>query len=87
VLKWVFERVDGKSEAQRTPIGLLPPTSAIDTSALDVPKHDLEEILSVDVAGWSDAIEQIKQHYASFDGHVPTELHTALATLERELAA
>ena len=87
VLKWVFERVDGKSEAQRTPIGLLPPTRAIDTSALDVPKHELEEILSVDVAGWSDAIEQIKEHYASFDGHVPAELHTALATLERELAA
>jgi phosphoenolpyruvate carboxykinase (GTP) len=86
-LKWVFERVDGKADARRTPIGLLPPTNAIDTTALDVPQSDLEEILSVDVAGWSDAIEQIKEHYASFDGHVPAELHAALGTLERELAA
>ncbi|NDD61282.1 MAG: phosphoenolpyruvate carboxykinase (GTP), partial [Actinobacteria bacterium] len=69
VLKWVFERVDGKAAAQRTAIGLLPPVSAIDTTALDVPAADLEQILSVDVAGWTDAIEQIKQHYASFDGH------------------
>jgi phosphoenolpyruvate carboxykinase (GTP) len=87
VLKWVFERVDGKAEARRTPIGLLPPVDAIDTTALDVAAGDLQEILSVDVAGWSDAIEQIKQHYASFDDHVPSELHAALATLERELVA
>ncbi|NCW90975.1 MAG: phosphoenolpyruvate carboxykinase (GTP), partial [Acidimicrobiia bacterium] len=59
VLKWVFERVDGKAAAQRTAIGLLPPVSAIDTTALDVPAADLEQILSVDVAGWTDAIEQI----------------------------
>ena len=32
------------------------------------------------------SIEQIKQHYASFDGHVPGELQASLATLERELA-
>jgi len=86
VLKWVFERVDGKAAAQRTAIGLLPPVSAIDTTELDVPATDLEQILSVDVAGWTDAIEQIKQHYASFDGHVPGELQASLATLERELA-
>ncbi|NBN97335.1 MAG: phosphoenolpyruvate carboxykinase (GTP), partial [Actinobacteria bacterium] len=62
------------------------PVSALDTTALDVPADDLEQILSVDVAGWTDAIEQIKQHYASFNGHVPSELQASLATLERELA-
>ena len=87
VLKWVFERVDGKADAVRTPIGMLPTTDAIDTTNLDVADDDLTEILSVDVAGWKDAVDQIREHYASFDGRVPKDLYAALDSLESELAA
>jgi len=86
VLKWVFERIDGRSSAARTPVGLVPTTDAIDTTALDVPKADLEEVLRFDAAGWSAAVPQIKEHYAKFGTHLPSELHSSLATLERELA-
>jgi phosphoenolpyruvate carboxykinase (GTP) len=87
VLKWVFERVDGAAPAKKTPIGYLPPTDALDTTSLDVSAADLEAILQVDVPGWSSAVPQIKQHYASFGERIPAELTNALATLERELAA
>jgi phosphoenolpyruvate carboxykinase (GTP) len=87
VLKWVFERVDGKADAVRTPIGMLPTTDAIDTTNLDVADDDLTEILSVDVAGWTDAVDQIREHYTSFDGRVPKDLYAALDSLESELAA
>ncbi|MFM8416703.1 MAG: phosphoenolpyruvate carboxykinase (GTP), partial [Actinomycetota bacterium] len=86
VLKWVFERVDGRSSATRTPVGLVPTADAIDTTALDVPKADLEEVLRFDAAGWSAAVPQIKEHYAKFGAHLPSELHASLAALEHELA-
>ncbi|MFM7391136.1 MAG: phosphoenolpyruvate carboxykinase (GTP) [Actinomycetota bacterium] len=86
VLKWVFERVDGRSSATRTPVGLVPTADAIDTTALDVPKADLEEVLRFDAVGWSAAVPQIKEHYAKFGAHLPSELHSSLATLEHELA-
>jgi len=86
VLKWVFERIDGRSSATRTPVGLVPTADAIDTTALDVPKADLEEVLRFDAAGWSAAVPQIKEHYAKFGAHLPSELHASLATLEHELA-
>jgi phosphoenolpyruvate carboxykinase (GTP) len=86
VLKWVFERVDGSAAARKTAIGHLPPADALDTTSLDVAKGDLETILDVDVAGWSSAVPQIKEHYAKFGSHIPSELTGALASLERELA-
>ncbi|MFM7525420.1 MAG: phosphoenolpyruvate carboxykinase (GTP) [Actinomycetota bacterium] len=86
VLKWVFERVDGRSSATRTPVGLVPTADAIDTTALDVPKADLEEVLRFDAVGWSAAVPQIKEHYAKFGAHLPSELHASLAALEHELA-
>ncbi|MFM7899852.1 MAG: phosphoenolpyruvate carboxykinase (GTP), partial [Actinomycetota bacterium] len=86
VLKWVFERVDGRSSATRTPVGLVPTADAIDTTALDVPRADLEEVLRFDAVGWSAAVPQIKEHYAKFGAHLPSELHASLAALEHELA-
>ena len=86
VLKWVFERIDGRSSATRTPVGLVPTADAIDTTALDVPKADLEEVLRFDAVGWSAAVPQIKEHYAKFGAHLPSELHASLAALEHELA-
>jgi phosphoenolpyruvate carboxykinase (GTP) len=87
VLKWVFERVDGRSSAHQTPIGLLPSPDAIDTTSLDIAADDLAALLSVDTAGWSTAVPQIKEHYAKFGDHLPAELSAALDTLERSLTA
>jgi len=87
VLKWVFERVDGKSAVDRTAIGLLPAAGALDITALDVPQDDLNTLLSVDVDGWLAAVPQIRQHFEQFGEHIPAELSAALATLEHQLTA
>jgi phosphoenolpyruvate carboxykinase (GTP) len=65
VLKWVFDRVDGKSDVVETPIGLLPAEGALDTSGLDIDAADLEAILSVDIEGWKRAIPEIREHLVS----------------------
>jgi phosphoenolpyruvate carboxykinase (GTP) len=85
VLKWVFERVAGRVDAIETPIGLLPGEHDLDTTGLSISDEDLHTLLTVDTAGWSDAIPQIRQHYAQFDGKMPAQLSMALDALEQQL--
>ena len=86
VLKWIFDRVDGKANAHKTDIGYLPAPSDIDINGLEVNMSDLEAILSVDQEGWKAAIPQIKDHYAQFGGKLPSTLSVKLNELEKAFA-
>ena len=48
---------------------------------------DLRTLLTVDNAGWREAIPQIRHHYAQFDGKMPAQLSMALDALEERLAS
>ena len=85
VLKWVVERVSGKGEAVKTPIGYLPTPDAIDISGLDVTATEMEELLNVNVEEWLKEIESIREHYARFEETLPEALSDELATLEARL--
>jgi phosphoenolpyruvate carboxykinase (GTP) len=86
VLKWVFERVDGTAGAVASPIGNLPVVSDLDTSGLKVDAADMSTLLSVDTAGWLEAVPQIREHYATFGAKLPQQLSSALDSLEKALA-
>ncbi len=86
VLKWVFERVAGLTDAVDTPIGLLPAPGALDTTGLGVANDDLETLLSVDTDGWKSAIPQIRAHYEQFGSHLPARLGEFLDQLDSSLA-
>ena len=85
VLKWIFERVEGTGRAVETPIGLMPPLEALDTTSLDVERRDLEELLRVDVQGWKSELPTIEEHYAKFGNRLPKELRTELEALKTRL--
>lgn len=85
VLKWVFERVTGSGEAMKTPIGMVPVASGIDTSGLDVSEARLEELLSVNVEDWRTEIPLIREHFDTFGNHLPDALHEELRQLEGRL--
>jgi phosphoenolpyruvate carboxykinase (GTP) len=85
VLKWVFERVAGLTDAVDTPIGLLPAPGALDTTGLGVANDDLETLLSVDTDGWKSAIPQIRAHYEQFGSHLPARLTEFLDQLDNSL--
>ena len=85
VLKWIVERVSGKGEAVKTPIGYLPVPDAIDISGLDVTAAQMEELLDVDVEEWLNEIESIREHYERFGAKLPKALSDELAALEARL--
>ena len=85
VLKWIFERSEGKAHAVDTPIGRLPRPADLDTQGLNLPEADLARLLSVDVEGWLDEIPLIRGHFDKFGNHLPEGLNHELEDLDRRL--
>src|SRR5579862_4515902 len=87
VLKWIFERCDGKVHAKETPIGRIPEVADLDTKGLDIKGAQVEELLSVDVDGWLEEVPRIREHFAKFGKHLPQGLESELHILEERLNA
>jgi phosphoenolpyruvate carboxykinase (GTP) len=85
VLKWIFDRIDGKASAEKTAIGYLPNAGDLDTNGLDINNSDLEKLLSVDATGWKEAIPQIRDHFAQFGPKLPSALVDKLNELDKSL--
>jgi phosphoenolpyruvate carboxykinase (GTP) len=85
VLKWIFERCDGKVHAVDTPIGRLPGPADLDTKGLDLPAADIAKLLGVDVEGWLAEIPSIREHFAKFGSHLPKGLNREVDELEERL--
>ena len=85
VLKWVFERLAGTATAHKTAIGYLPNTDSLDISGLKVSSEDLEQLLTIDEAGWREAVPQIREHFAAFGDRLPAKLKASLDSLESAL--
>ena len=86
VLKWIFERLEGKADARKTAIGFLPASDSLDTDGLSINTADLEAITSLDTDGWREAVPQIREHFAVFGDRLPAKLHDSLNSLESALA-
>ena len=87
VLKWIFDRCDGRVHSVDTPIGRLPEPVDLDTQGLDLSAAKLQQLLSVDVAGWFDEVPRIREYFAKFGKHLPQGLSRQLDALEARLQA
>jgi phosphoenolpyruvate carboxykinase (GTP) len=87
VLKWIFERCDGKVHAKETPIGRIPEVADLDTTGLSLGGTQVEELLSVDVEGWLAEVPLIREHFALFGRHLPEGLNAEVKGLEERLLA
>ena len=87
VLKWVFERVHGMAQAVDTPIGRLPAPGALDLSGINIGAAALQELLKVDVEGWTNELPVMKAHFDKFGPRLPQGLRDELGALEQRLAS
>jgi phosphoenolpyruvate carboxykinase (GTP) len=87
VLKWIFERCEGKVHAKETPIGRIPEVADLDTTGLDLNRSHVEELLGVDVEGWLAEVPRIREHFAHFGSHLPEGLNLEVNSLEQRLRA
>ena len=85
VLQWVCERVEGIATAKETAIGNLPANGSLNLRGLDIPGENIEELTSVDAAGWKKEIEDVASNYAKFGDRLPPTLNKQLDELRKRL--
>jgi len=81
VLKWVAQRLDGKAEAEETPIGNVPTAASLDLSGLRLSNDALDVLLGVDLDVWDEEAALVQPHYEKFGDRLPKRLwgeHQAL---------
>jgi phosphoenolpyruvate carboxykinase (GTP) len=74
VLKWIVERLEGKADAEVTPIGNVPTREALDLTGLNLTGEQLDLLLTVDPEVWKEEAALVVPHYESFGERLPREL-------------
>jgi phosphoenolpyruvate carboxykinase (GTP) len=85
VLKWMCERVEGKVDAVKTPIGLLPAIDDLDMKGLSISAQDIKDLLKVDMDAWRAEIPDIEKHFAQFGDRLPDRLKKQFEALKARL--
>jgi phosphoenolpyruvate carboxykinase (GTP) len=85
VLKWVIERIEGRSEAVDTVIGRVPTADQLDLSGLDTPVDDVNAALAVDADEWRAELPLIDEWFAKIGDALPTTMLDELDALKGRL--
>jgi phosphoenolpyruvate carboxykinase (GTP) len=85
IIKWMIDRIEGKTGAKESEIGLFPEENAIDLSGLDIKKETMEKLLKVDKEDWKREVLMIEEFYAKFGDKIPQDLRNHLTELKKKL--
>ena len=80
VLKWIVDRVHGRSQGKETPIGWTPHYEDIEWKGLDFPKEKFEKLQLVDRTAWKSEVIGHEELFILLHAHLPPEM-----IYEREL--
>lgn len=81
VLEWILDRVDGKAEAQDTPLGYMPPKGALNVDGLDISEQHLEQLFEITPESWLAELDDTEKFFEKFGDRLPAELTTQLAEI------
>ncbi|MFO0325454.1 MAG: phosphoenolpyruvate carboxykinase (GTP), partial [Burkholderiales bacterium] len=74
VLKWIVERVEGKSEATPTPLGNIPAYGQLDWNGLSYSDAVFANITRVDKAEWQQELKLHDELLSKLEHRLPTEM-------------
>lgn len=87
VLKWVFERLDGKDNADDKPFGKVPSKGALDVSGLGIPEEKLSTLFDISKDEGIAEVKEMREYYKKFGDKLPNELVSELDALEKRYTA
>jgi phosphoenolpyruvate carboxykinase (GTP) len=80
VLRWIVERVQGRTLASESPIGWMPRYDSIDWTGLDFSSEKFDQLQAFDAAAWRSEVIDQQELFIDIHDHLPPEL-----VYEREL--
>ena len=80
ILKWIVDRVHGRTQAKETPIGWVPYYDDIEWKGLTFSEEEFDQLQSVDRAAWRAEVLRHEELFIALHNHLPPEL-----IYEREL--
>lgn len=80
ILKWIVDRVRGRTQGKETPIGWAPHYEDIHWAGLDFSKETFEQLQTVDRAAWRSEVIGHEELFINLHDHLPPEM-----IYEREL--
>ncbi len=84
VLRWIFDRLEGRSPGKETPVGVLPEVAEInDDESLN--NDFISRCLAVHKAQWQAEVASIENHFSSFGDRLPKELNIELDLLRERV--
>lgn len=86
VLKWIVERVEGKAFANETPLGKVPPHSALDWTGLNFDAATYETIARIDPTQWQHELQLHDELLAKLERGMPPVLGERRAALGKAFA-
>lgn len=86
VLKWIFERISGKAQADISPIGALPVKNSLDITGLNLPPNALEQLFRVDKDEWLQEANGMKEYLSIFGNTLPRPITDELNQMKERLS-
>jgi phosphoenolpyruvate carboxykinase (GTP) len=83
VLKWILERIEGRGEAEETPIGYVPTRSALTLDGLKISPESLRELFRVEPDNWEIDLADTRHFFAKFGSRLPSALSDEYQRLVR----
>jgi phosphoenolpyruvate carboxykinase (GTP) len=80
VLKWIVDRVHGRSLGKETPIGWMPSYQDVDWEGLEFPEEAFEKLQAFDRETWRKEVLEHEELFIKLQDHLPKEM-----IFEREL--
>lgn len=86
VLKWIFERITGQVDCDKTPIGNVPLKKDLDLSGLSITDQDFDELFKIDPKSWLEEVNRLELYFKNFGKKFPVELSDELNQLKQRLS-
>ena len=75
-LLWLLQLERGEVSGRRTPVGILPTEEELELDGVDIPREDLDRILTIDTDRWRQELANREEHLSKFEG-LPEEIWEA----------
>ena len=85
VVKWIFDRLDGKAGGQETFLGTVPTKEDLDLTGLEISEEELKAALAVSKEEWAAELPGIDEWLEKFGDKLPAEVREQRDALAKAL--